>query len=52
MTKRGSIFKKSRRKIFCVAEFNYTIYLLNQHRKLTNDRNVRGGNFPKVPSIK
>ena len=52
MTKKGNKFKKAKRNLFCFAECKYAAYFLNQHRQLTNGRNVCGADFAKVPSIK
>ena len=45
MTKAGNKFKKAKRSCFCFAECKYAAYLRNQHRQLTNVKNVCGAIF-------
>ena len=41
----GNKFKKAKRNFFCFTECKYAAYLLNQHRQLTNIRNICGAIF-------
>ena len=43
----GEKCKKAKRIFFCFTECKYDAYLLNQHRQLTNGRNVCGAIFCK-----
>ena len=45
MTKTGKILKKAKHISFCFVEYKYGGRLLNQHRQLTNGRNVCGTNI-------
>ena len=45
MTKTGKIFEKAKRNFPCSGQYKYGAYLLNQHRQLTNDRNICGAIF-------
>ena len=50
-------FKKAKRNFFCFTEYKYVAYSLNQHKQLTNGRNVCGatinyGAIYKVRTLK
>ena len=45
MTVTGNKFKKAKRVFFCFTECKHAAYLLNQHRQLTNGKNVCGAIF-------
>ena len=41
----GNKFEKAKRVFFCFTECKHAAYLLNQHRQLTNGKNVCGATF-------
>ena len=45
ITKTGNKLKKAKCFFLCFTKCKYVLYLLNQHRQLTNDRNVCGAIF-------
>ena len=45
LPKRGTNSKKRDVIVFCLIEYKYATYFLNQHRQLTNGRNVCGTIF-------